>query len=255
MTNLNEQEILDNIRYLVVRNAEELSIMYKTYLRKTKNEENDTKINILTLGFFNVFSRVMLFVIDNKYNKNKTLEWIKDGGLSAKTKSGKVYKNYKFKFNTLSAESLYQYYLLQNELKLFLVKNRNISASNFVKFFEEPEFCGRGLRHIAPTKILTLKQEVSKEEIKTTLSVCEEKMQEVSNISPIESYLDNLTFIGYSENGQPVYSKNGSFYAFLEDGKTRASGRIYGIGEDNEPKEYLEPKGYETHPHAEEKDV
>lgn len=249
MMQLNENEVLDVMRYLVVKNGEDLLNIYEIFLKKVKKEDSQIKKQVLTMGFFNVYSRTMLFLIDYKFDKTKTIEWIKDNGLGEKTKSGKIYKHYKFNFNTMSYENLYGYYLLQNQLRDFLLNFESDKVLDFVKSFKAPELRGNGLKKIPQSRVVELKQSATEEEIACAIEFCEEKLREYECDAEQEEALD---FIGYSKTGQPLYAKQGKHYTFLEDGKTRHYGRVYGVNEDNSPKEYPEPKGYETHPHAEE---
>ena len=253
---MNEQDIkaIQILRRLVSNSQAELQEQYRNAVATSVN---DIGAKFASLGFIGVLSKINFALIDNGFSVEETLKWFKAFNEKEKTPKGAPkFKSYKLGCCDLSLESLYHYYLLTDRaLKLF-AKDDKFSYEEFIKTAKKPVIFVKGLRKIsADAPVIEDVYEISEEDAQWALTYCYDKLYNLAlNKGLIKDDSSDLTWVGYSEDNQPVYLRPDSHYAYMQDGITRAYGRIYGIGKDNEPKEYAEPIGYEDLPYITERD-
>ncbi len=252
---LDEKDIkaIQILRKLINNTQQELQDQYKNAVSKN---ENDIGAKFASLGFISVLSKINFALLDNGFSVDDTLNWFKAFNEKEKIKKGAPKpKVYKLSYYDLSLESLYHYYLLTDSALKLYEENNGFSYEEFIKIAKKPTTFVKGLRKIsADTPTIEDIGEISEEDARWALKYCDDKFYNLALTKGlIKDEFSDLTWVGYSQDGQAVYQRPNSHKAFYQDGQTRAYGRIYGIGKDNEPKQYPEPKGYEDLPYETEK--
>lgn len=263
----NDIKALNILHKLIKQKTCEINEVYKKYLIEEKGETSEIKIDVSIFGLNNILSRTFLAIIDYKFDKEQILEWFQHEMLGKKSTKSSNFKNYVIDKSTLSLETLYHYYLLQNEFLKEFSKKEHVGFEPFIKKLKKPETLVHGVsklpvnsdeRNIILDIVKNDTKQLTNNDIVWALEFCEDKFFELSTQYEQlkeQSEIGNKNHIGFTETGIPVYTK--SFYGkkYLDLSDERYYGRVYGVNEDNSPKEYLEPRGYEGLPYETEKEV
>ncbi len=254
------KEMVSILKKLIFDNEQMLRQYIFNYSARDLSLENEFRHMAYIESNIAFYRDALISIIYHGFNNKEVKSWLNKLNINKGTNivgTSKEVKHFNKAFGQLDFKSMYVFYYLQNALIKTIENHKTISIDfyeDFVSLVKKPNINDIKLSLTRDYEYVRMKEKLTE----TDLLILEQFVEE-NLIDPsieVQDFVADRVFVGYTQTGVPLYAKNTySRKKFVGNSSERYFGKTYGINEDNSPKEYLEPKGYEDLPYETEKDM